>query len=374
MGIFSFKASSKPIGLDIGTNTIRAAQLVASQGELTLKNYGHISVPRGALSDGEIFEPDVVANSLIELWKKARFNEKRVVVGVANQKVVVRLIELPFMQKEDLRGAVQFQAQEFIPIPVEEAILDFQVVGDFVNENEEHMVEILLVAAQKDMVEKNIVALEKAGLKPVAIDVSSFAIARSLLLSQPIAPLCEDAKEGSVAYIQIGAGITNIVIIENNVARFTRVSTLAGNDFTQSIVDSMNLPFDEAEDLKISVGLPLSKGKKLTGIPKKYKEKAEAIQEILEGEATKFVSELRRSFDFYLSQASVKEIKKIVLTGSGAMLRNFDSFIAKNLKADVSLGYPLGKIIIGPGLSKDEIKKDELSMAICLGLALREFE
>jgi len=374
VGIFSFKSSLKFIGLDIGTNTIRVAQLSYSKGTPILTNYGKIQIPRGAVTDGEILEPEVVANSLTELWKKMRLAEKKVVVGVANQKVVVRLIELPFIEKEELKGAIQFQAQEFIPIPVEEAILDFEIVGDFVNENEEHVVEVLLVAAQKDMIGKNIEALEKAGLKPIAIDVSSFAITRTLTLGSPPSLLTEEVKNNVTAFIQIGAGITNIVIAENGVARFTRVSTLAGNDFTKSIMDAQGLPFDEAEDLKINVGLASAKGKKLAGIPKKYRDKATNVQEVLEGVATKFVSEIRRSFDYYLSQASVKEIKKIILIGSGAMLKNLDSFMNENLQADVSFGCPLEKIKIGPGLPEEEIREDEMSMAICLGLALREFK
>ncbi|MDO8886434.1 type IV pilus assembly protein PilM [Candidatus Oleimmundimicrobium sp.] len=373
MGFFKFKSSLKPIGLDIGTNTIRAVQLSGSQEAPILSNYGTIEIPRGAVSDGEIIEPEVVGNSLIELWKKMKISEKQVVTGVMNQKVVVRLVELPFMQKDELQGALKFQAQEFIPIPIDEAIMDFEVVGDYVNENEDHLVEVLLVAAQKDMIGNNLKALEIARLKPVAIDVSSFAIVRALSFSSSPDLMAEDKNDNVVAFIHVGAGITNISIVDGRVIRFNRVGVIAGNNFTQSIVDASGVSFDEAEELKINVGLAPQKGKKLAGIPKKYQEKAVDVQEILEGEATKFVSEVRRSFDYYLSQAPGKDIKKIIFTGSGAMLKNFDLFMSKNLNADVSLGHSLEKIKIAPGLPEKEIQKDELSMAICLGLALREF-
>ncbi|MDP3014391.1 MAG: type IV pilus assembly protein PilM, partial [Candidatus Subteraquimicrobiales bacterium] len=258
MGNFSLRKPFMPVGLEIGTNTFRAVQIKSTPTLPIIMAYGSTKVPHGAVEEGEIVDIETVANVLSRLWKQAGFVGKKVILGVANQKVVARLIELPYMEKSELKGAIQFQAQEYIPIPVEEAIIDFQVVGEFINESEERMMEVLIVAGQKDMINSNVAALEKAYLRPEVIDVSSFAIVNSLLGTSPA--IFEEGAE-SVALINIASGTTNIVVAEKGVPRFTRVTSLAGNDFTQAISDMLGVPFDEAEELKIKVGLPFLKEK-----------------------------------------------------------------------------------------------------------------
>lgn len=373
MGIFSFGKGSVPIGLDIGTNTFRVAQLKSVSGSPTLVNYGSIKIPVGAVVEGEILDVEAVSRSLTDLWKKAGLREKKVIIGVANQKVVVRLVEFPYMEKDELKGAIQYQAQDYIPIPVEEAILDFQVVGEFVGENEARMMEVLLVAAQKDMIQNNVIAVENAGLKPEGIDVSSFAIIRSLLEVPPVVPA--EGGEEAIALINIGAGITNIVVVERGIPRFTRVTSLAGNTFTRALEESLGISFDEAEELKTKVGLSPLKGKKGGKKSTKQAERIKAAQEILEGEVGKFVAEIRRSFDYYLSQRpQVKGIRRVILSGGGAMMSNLTSHLEPGLQTTVELGKPLQKVQVSPGLSEGELEQEELSLAICIGLALRRFE
>jgi type IV pilus assembly protein PilM len=170
-----------PIGLDIGTDHVRAAQVKASGGGFMLSGYGRVGIPMGAVVEGEIVDQAAVSMAIKERWRHSNIKGKDVAIGVSNQKVVVRLIDLPYMERDELAGAIQYQAQDYIPIPVEEAILDFQIIGDYMTPADEHMMEVLLVAAQRDMIDAAVQAVESAGLRLASIDVTSFAIVRALL-------------------------------------------------------------------------------------------------------------------------------------------------------------------------------------------------
>lgn len=370
MGIFSLGKASSFIGLDIETNKFRVAQLKLSSGAPILVQYDSIKVPVGAVVEDEIVDVDVVAQTLSDLWKKAGLAEKKVIIGIANQKVVVRLVPLPYMDRSELKGAIQYQAQDFIPIPIDEAILDFDIVGEFVTEDNQRMMEVLLVAAQKDMIENSMAALSKAGLKPHVIDVSSLAIARVLTEKASVVP---DSDEEAVALVNIASGITNIVVTEKGSPRFTRVAPLAGNSFTQRLADTMSISFDEAEELKLKIGLPSVEAKEEATAPEV--EQAKLVQDILLKELSKFVGELRRSIDYYLTQRpGVKSIQRIILSGNGAKLQNLKPHLEQSLQVEVSLGHPLQRIKTGPRISQETVASEELGMAICLGLALRGLE
>ena len=195
MGLFSFGASAPPVGLDIGTDHIRAAQVKPGGTLPVLTGYGAVGLPMGAVVEGEIVDVDAVSSALKELWRRSALGSKDVAIGVSNQKVVVRLIDLPFMERAELQGAIQYQAQDYIPIPIEDAILDFQIIGDYMTSADEHMMEVLLVAAQRDMISNAVQAVESAGLKLTEIDVTTFAIVRALMGVTPsVLPDAEEAR------------------------------------------------------------------------------------------------------------------------------------------------------------------------------------
>ncbi|MBI4743622.1 MAG: type IV pilus assembly protein PilM [Actinobacteria bacterium] len=358
------------IGLDIGAGNLRVVCLKPSSDTPILTTYGSIKIPKGAVVEGEIIDIETVAASIAGLWKKTGLKEKNATVGIASQKVIVRLVELPFMEEEELKGAIQYQAQEFIAIPTEEAILDFQVVNEFVDEEENHKIEVLLIAAQKDLVQSYVSTLNAAGLEPEVIDVSSFAMVRSLISSSSVV----NSKEDALVLINISTGTTNIVVVENGIPKFTRVTTLAGDSFTQSLVDFLEIPFDEAEDLKIKLGLPPvdeeNPLKKESNLSEEETKKIKLGQEVLTREIFKFIDEVRRSLDYYLTQTKNTNIRNIILTGNGSRLKNLPLYLEKGLQLKVGFGHPLAKIKIDSS-QKEAVEKDELSLAISIGLALR---
>jgi type IV pilus assembly protein PilM len=376
--MFSFSRGVANTGLDIGTSAVRVAQVKPAGGSLALVNYDSIRVPMGAVAEGEIVDVDAVSHAIGQLWRKAAVGDKKVNIGVANQKVVVRHIEIPFMEKAELAGAIQYQAQDFIPIPVEEAILDFQILGDHVNDQDEHVMEVLLVAAQRDMIAAHIQAVEGAGLRPQVVDVAAFAIVRALLYKNQefLPPEDQQQDAEALAVVHVSSGITNIIVVEDNIPRFTRVSALAGNDLTQSIASGLNIPFEDADHMKLAVGLPGPDGRGLpSDLPADTMEQYELAQDILEREVSRFVSEVRRSFDYYLTQASqVRVIRKLLLSGSGARLGHIAEYMERGLQVSVELAQPLEHLQINPRLDKRLLEEDKLGTSVALGLAMRGLE
>lgn len=371
-----FGSALKPVGLHIGSKHIRVVALGRSRGKPAITHYGKVSLPTGLMAEGEIIDPIAMSSLLREVWKKAKIPSKDVHLGIANQKVVARLIEFPFMTREELEGAIEFQAQEFIPIPLEEAVLDFEILGELAGVEGDRKVEILLVAAQKEMVYRYVESLEKAGLYPVSVDLSSLAIARANLFG---ARDSFGPKEQSAvtAFVHIESGLTSIVIAENGRVRFTRVSGFSGDDFSQKLADLLVIPLSQAEKLKRELGLSLNSQEKLGDVLPEYiddMDRVKLVREILDQEANKFVNEIKRSFNFYLTQTGGKAVSKLVLTGSGSKFRNLDLFMTAALEIKTEFGHFLDRFPIKDNRLKEEVEADEPSLAICLGLALREFE
>ncbi len=224
------------VGLDIGTSGVRAAELVLGKGGPTLDRFGQVALPPGAVRDGEVVDTDAVAAALRELWVLARFTSRKVVVGVANQRVVVRQVELPWMPVDELRKSLAYSVQDYIPMPVDQAILDFHPLADFVNEAGARMLRVLLVAAARDMVSSALAAVAKAGLQASMVDLTSFAVLRSQVTAS--GGFAVEAE----ALVDIGASVTNIVVHSGGVPRFVRILLMGGADITEMIADRMGVP------------------------------------------------------------------------------------------------------------------------------------
>ena len=367
MSSTSLGAKRQAIGLDIGTDHLRVAQIKRSGSGGVLEAYGRIETPAGAVVDGEITNVAAVSAAIGTLMQRTHIHGKDVCTGVANQRVVVRLIDMPPLESADLKSAIQFQAQEYIPMAVEDAVIDFQAVGEYTVGTDQRMLEVVLAAADRGMIGNVVAAVEGAELRPVKIDVSSFALVRALL-GDPVTPVLSDGG-ATTAIVHIGSGLTTIAIVERGYPRFNRVSSLGGKALTAGVASDLGVEFGQAEALKIAVGLPgeASGPVSVAGIDA---ERVATVQTALVREAGKFVAEIRRSLDYYLTQSShAKRVDRIILSGSGSALPGLAPFLKSHLQTDVIVGDPLSQITLTAG-AKAIVDADALGCVTAIGLAL----
>ena len=344
--------ASGAIGLDIGASAVRVAQVSAGRGGNQLLGFAQVALPNGAVIDGEIQDPGPVSEAIAQVWKRARIKGKKAVLGVSNQRVVVRQVDLPFLEEKEFRSSLRFQAADYIPMSVEDAQLDFIVIDDYTTENQEHMMRVLLVAAATDMVDSFVATASAGGVDPLGIDLTPFAIARAVSPSAR----GESGVAGSEAVVDVGAATTNILIHHNGEPRFVRILLVGGDDATKALSEDLSVSFEEAEAMKLDLRGGVG---------------PEAARRLLEQQVSNLVDEIRGSLDYYLSQEDSEPVSSIVLTGGGSLTLGLSARLEQTLKTQVQMGSPLAQLNVSrSGLAADQVTQVEPVAAAAVGLAL----
>ncbi len=349
-------AGRRAVGLDMGTTSVRAAELSWSKDTATLERFGQVALPPGAMRDGEVVDPAVVAEALKELWSRVKFGTKKVVLGVANQKVVVRQVDLPWMPPAELKKSLAFQVADIIPMPLDQAILDMHPLEELTAADGSRRLRVLLVAAARDAIESAVHAVELAGLKPERVDLTSFAVLRALGRVDGLG-----LSRGAEALIDVGAAVTNVVVSQGGVPRFVRILLLGGADVTETLADRMGVSMEDAESHKQATMLapdPSATGK-------------DPIAQVVETAATAWIEEIRGSLDYYLAQPGAARIERIVLSGGGAQLRGLANRLSLATRLPVDAAAPFHGLEIGKtGLSDAQLGYVEAFSSVPVGLAL----
>jgi type IV pilus assembly protein PilM len=340
------------VGLDIGTSAARAAELSLKKHPMVLERFSQVALPPGAVQAGEVLDPERVAKALRTMWSQAGFSTKRVALGVANQKVVVRQVDLPWMPVADLRQSLDLQVADYIPMPVDEALLE-----EIVDEHGTRLLRVLLVAAQRHMVDTMLQAVTLAGLQPVAVDLASFALLRAL--GEPDELTMPGVTE---ALVDIGAGITNIVVHSAGQPKFVRILLMGGDDITGAIADRVGVPMDQAEAIKVDLGLA---GAGFEG-PDSH-----PASRVIGTTAAQLVEEVRGSLDYYLAQPHSVRVGRIVLSGGGGLLTGLDAWLSAATGLPVEPAQPLAALALGKlGLSPEQLEQVRPLTAVPVGLAM----
>lgn len=340
------------VGLDIGTSAVRAAEIQMGTPP-TLVRFAQVALPSGAVADGEVVDREAVSRAIRDLWRRGGFKGKRVAIAVSNQKVVVRQVEIPFMEEEELRGALRFQVQEYIPIPIDDAILDYQILEEFAGEEGTRMVRVLVVAAMRDMVSAFVGAVQGAGLQPLLIDYSGFAALRALCESEPA--LLSDRQ--SEAVLDIGAGVTNIVVHEGGIPRFVRILQVGGSDITEALVAALGVGAEEGERLKMSAAGTNGGG--------------DGSARVVEQRLASFVDDVRSSIEYYQAQPGTAHVGRVLVCGGGSRLPRLAERLATALRIPVEDGKPLATVKLGKlKLDVGQLTHVSAVSAVAVGLAL----
>jgi type IV pilus assembly protein PilM len=352
--------ASQVIGLDIGTHAVRAVELSLGRGLPVVRRMAQVALPPGAVAAGEVLDPPAVASALKRLWKEGGFRKRSVVVGVANQRVVARVTDLPALPDEELRTALPYQVQDLIPIPIDEAQLDFQVIHRVGHEGGEEQVRVMLVAAHRDMLRSLMAALDGAGLRAERIDVVPFALVRALY--DPTAWL-DDGSDGGreEVVVGVGAGVTNVVAHDAGIPRFVRTLPTGGLAVTEAVASQLGVDAEVAEGLKR--GLP---GQAAAA-------QLEHLQAVSTHAVDPLVSEIAGSLDFYLAQSEDTAVRRVVLTGGGARLAQLRVGLAEALGVEVVEADPFSQVSLGKvGLAPDVVAANSDVFTVAIGLALSE--
>ena len=342
------------IGLDIGSSAVRAVQLSAGgRGPATLERVGQVSLPAGVMREGAVVDADTLADCLKTLWSRFNFKGRKVAVGVANQQVVVRQVDLPYLPEDELRQSLQFQVQDLIPFPIDQAVLDFHVTGVYETEDGARFTQLLLVAAQRSMVDGVLTALAKAKLEPLTLDLDAFAVLRSLAPQSVL-----DGEEGEVL-VDVGHGVTNLVVHQNGVPRFVRILLMGGGGITDVLAQTLDMSLEEAEQTKLSLGWQDA-----------FTDEAAAL---IADRAEHLIAEIRGSLDFYAAQAGSVPVRRVVLSGGAGQLHGLADRLALTLGLPVDRGHPMQEVRIGKvDLEPEQLVDAEPQLAVAIGLAQGE--
>lgn len=338
------------IGLDIGTTHVRAAELeFGSKDPASLRRYGEAPLPPGAVRDGEVNEPALVSEALKRLWTQTKFASRDVVIGVGNQRVMVRDLDLPWLPPAQLKQALPFHVKELLPVNADDALLDFLPTEEFAGP-QGRMLKGLLVAAQRDTVSANVLAVEGAGLRPTMVDLNAFALFRSLVKGEH--------TERTLAIVDVGARLTTVVVASEGVPRLARTILSGGATFTDAVARALSVSHPEAEQIKREVGLL---GHAEPG--------REAAVEAIAAVAQHLVDAIRNTFVYYAGNHPGSRLEHLVLTGGGAHLPGFGQYLSSASRLPASLGDPFAAIRFSGSTKREQLVGHEATAVLPVGLA-----
>ena len=340
------------IGLDIGSRSIKAAEIVETKRGSTLKKFGTIDIAHGAIEEGTINDPETVAESLQQLMKSCGIKETNVAVSIGGYSVIVKKIIVQTMAEEQLQETIHFEAEQYIPFDISDVNLDFQILGE--SESNPNQMNVFLVAAKKEMVDDYINLINLAGLNPCIIDVEAFALQNSFEANY-------DAVKENIALIDIGASKTSLNILKDSASVFMRDVSLGCGQINQKIMSLIDCSFEEAEQLKYG------------NTPGKLS--PDDLKGMVSAVVSDWCTEIRRALDFFYSTYPEDRIKRIILSGGGANIGEFRDLLATEASADVEMINPFQNFSIENKKLDDEfLKQLAPQAAICMGLAMRKVD
>ena len=333
----SKKKDNSLVGLEIEAGSVAAAE-IAVNGETRIAAAAIAPLPPGAFEDGEVTDPAALAGALGPFFAEHGLS-RRVRLGIANQRVVVRTLRLPAIEDpEELEMAIRSQAHEQIPMPIEQAVLDHRVVGGAPgNEGGPPQIDVVVVAARRDMIEATLKPLRDAGLEPVGVDLSAFGLIRALG-DDGVSGQAEEAGSAPVAaatlYCNIG-DVTNLAIARRRSCLFTRVSSSGLDGVANDLAAATGLNAEHAQMWLAHVGLE-APVETIEGDPTVVAKARQA----LETGASAVLDELQLSLDFYGGQETAVPVDRVVFSGPGSTIPGFADWMARDLDLPISIGRP----------------------------------
>ena len=346
------------VGLKIGASQIAAAHVVNNGGPRLLGT-ARASLPLGVVVGGELREPEQLSAALKTLFRKNKLPQTCVRLGIANNRIGVRTLEISGIEDDSqLANAVRFRAQEVLPIPLDEAVLDYRILDDRVGDDGVRVCRVLLVVAHRELVERYVAACKKAGLKLIGIDLEAFALLRALA-----DPADLPADDASVVCIAIGHDRSTLAVSDGRVCEFTRVLSWGGSDLDVALARTLDLTPAAAEPLKH--GLALGEGGEAAGLDAP---EADAARAAMLNELRSFARELVGSLRYYQEQPNSLGIAEILITGGASAAPGLAAELERLIGIPVRVAEPRARVRVPRKLRDQNASAGSLAVAVGLGI------
>lgn len=344
-----FSKQKLTVGLDIGSHSIKVCELAEDGKKMRLLSLGTAQLPTGAVEDGELKDPEGVADIIKTLIQNLGIKSNKVAISISGYSVIMKKINLAVMTDDELQQHIQAEAEQYIPFDIDEVYIDYQDLKT--NEERDERTDVMLVAAKKDVVNKYIDMLNSIGLQVVVVDVDAFALENSYELSM--------GQEGNVILVDIGSSKMNINIISEGASVFARDVFLGSRQLTEQIQSRLGVSFEEAEDLKICAQDP---GDQISGLEESF---ASACKQ--------WVLEIQKALDFYDSNYPDAPIDKMVLSGGGVHIKGLSEYFSAEANLEVDIFDPfVATVFDGKKIDSAYVAYLGPEMAISTGLATRK--
>lgn len=348
-------AKSPPlVGLDISSTSVKLVELAeASKGNFRLSRYAIESLPKGAVVDGNIENMEAVSEAVRRVVKKSGTKIRNVAMALPSAAVITKRIFLPEGQTEEaLEVQVESEASQYIPFALDEVSLDFQVIGPALSSPGD--VEVLIAASRKEKVEDRVAAAQAAGLRPIVMDIESYAARAAAERLRAMLP--NGGENVIVALFNIGANTTSIVVLLNGQSIYEREQAFGGNQLTQDISRTFALAFDEAETKKRTMDLPENYNR-------------DVLQPFIENVAL----EVTRALQFFFTSTPYGRVDQIMLAGGCAVIDGLADVVANRAQTPTTVVNPFKGMEIDGDVREKQLRMDAPSMLTCTGLAMRRF-
>ncbi len=341
--------SKKVIGLDIGTSTIKIAEMDVSRKVSTLVNFAMVPTPQGCMAGGELLDPAILAGAIQQLLSEIKTKRKLVATGLWGNSVIVKKINIPKMDEKLIAEQIQWEAEQYIPFDINEVSLDFKVLERSANQDP---MEVLIIAAKNDQVAKYAQAIEQVGLQLSVLDVSGFALANTFAASY------EEYNTQTVALLNIGASVTNFVVIDRGEIVFCRDIPVGGITYTGEIQKALGISPEEAESMKLSL---------ISGQPT-----PEEVSNVIQATHPFVCDEINGSFDFFGNTNPSGPIGQCFVTGGASRTPGLLTLLSQTTKMQCQNLDPFKKIRYSEKtMTHDYVHQITDFSAIVVGLSLR---
>jgi len=368
MGLFGKKEGY--VGIDLGTSGIKIVELTNDQGASKLVTYGYTEQPINVVKSDSRETQEKAVNIIKEIFKRAKVSSNKIVAALPSFTVFSAVINLPNMSRKELISAVRWEAKKFVPMPIEEMILDWKVLEESdadknssavkadnqeknaVADKKGKNLNILLTAAPRNLVQRYLNIFKELNVRLIGLETEAFALERSLI----------GHDKSAIMIVDIGGLNTNVTIIRDSIPLLNRSIDVGGETITRTIANGLNVDLERAEQFKRDFGMITSN------------ESQQQIPKTIEFVVSSIINEIKYCFNLYQNQSlgqSLKVIEKVVLTGGSAFLPALTEYLAKVLNMRVFIGDPWSRIAY-PEELKPVLRELGPRFAVAIGLAMRE--